>query len=115
MAQCFVNPKKETVIFQYVRFTEAPREDQESRVLFCRFDALAEAHQKLPEDFAEPITVRWNPGPKSDSLGLDEHRRLADEPGLRALPNMVRASVSRSVLRQKLSQFMEARNRLLNP
>ena len=111
MAQCFVSGK-ETVVFQYVRFCE---EGENGRVAFCRFDALDRAHQELPEDWAEPITLKWNPGRDSDKLGLEEHRRLADEPRMRALPGMVRASVPRDRLRAKLAQFAEARERLLNP
>lgn len=110
MAKCFISDK-ETVSFQYVSFTEA---GDNPRRVFCRFDQLSRAHQELP-DFAEPITVRWNPGRESDRLGLDEHRRLASNPKMRALPGMVRASVKREELRAKLSQFIEARARLLNP
>ena len=111
MAKCMVC-EKDTVVFQYVRFTEA---GEDPRVLFCRFDQLLHAKDHLPEDFKEPFTLRWNPGPTSDKLGLDEHRRLASDPRMRALPNMVRVTIKRSDMRTKLSQFVEARGRLLNP
>ena len=114
MSNCMIC-ERETVIFQYVMITEAPADGHESRKLFCRFDQLMRVHEAIPQDFREPYTLRWNPGPKSDDLGLDEHRRLADQPRMRGLPDMVRAKVKRSQIRAKLSQFLQARERLLNP
>lgn len=113
MAKCFVSDK-DTFAFQYVSLEEAPEIGQEQRVLHCRFDHLGKAEQSLPPDFREPILVRWNPGPKGDRLGLQEHARLANLPKLRALPGMVRVKVRRDQLRAKLSQLIEARSRLLN-
>ena len=114
MAKCMIS-NKDCVTFQYVRFTEAPEGDKPRRSVYVRFDQLQRAHEALPDDYREPYTLRWNPGKHSDDLGLEEHRRLADNPKMRGLPDMVRAIVPRARVREKLAQFIKARERLLNP
>lgn len=111
MAQCAVSGKQ-TVIFQYVRFTEAGKDP---RVVFVRFDSLHRVNEvEAMNDFTEPVTMRWNPGPNAQ-ISLDDHRALASDPTLRAIPPMVRATVSRQDMRSKLTQFLRAREQLLNP
>lgn len=126
MAKCMVSSKP-IATFQYVSFTEGPPpasviekarrllrlQPTATRTYFCRFDHLPEAVLALPVDFRDPIAIKWNPGPRSDRLGLELHSRLANRP-LRALPGIVRVTVLRAQLPDKLRQILEARSRLLN-
>lgn len=108
MAQCAVSGK-DTFVHSYVTISES---GEKPRKVFVRFDSLHKAHEVVGEDWREPFVVKWNP---QRDLSLEDYRRLADNPRMRALPGLVRASVKREQLRAKLVQLSKARDQLLNP